>query len=84
MLYPNGCHEAKDNSISIFLTLPNSSVPDRTTKLLVKYTLRFKDQMDGGHVEFESETKNSYCTTSSIRVHDNIVLPKCLKNYETT
>ncbi|KAJ0028353.1 hypothetical protein Pint_35607 [Pistacia integerrima] len=74
-LYPNGCREAKGNSISIFLSLPKSSIPDDTTKLFVKYILRIIDQFEGRHNEFEREIKNSYRTTSSIRVNICLLQP---------
>ncbi|KAJ0092083.1 hypothetical protein Patl1_27036 [Pistacia atlantica] len=53
LLYPNGFRHAKGNSISIFLSPANPSIPNDTTKLLAKCIVRVKDQIKGRHIELE-------------------------------
>ncbi|XP_054813292.1 TNF receptor-associated factor homolog 1a-like [Prosopis cineraria] len=48
--YPNGFSEAWGNSISLFLTIDESSIPENT-KLYVHCILRARDQINEQHVE---------------------------------
>ncbi|KAJ0033934.1 hypothetical protein Pint_25972 [Pistacia integerrima] len=54
-LYPNGDGPGKGNSISLFLNLPGSSVP-QDMKLLVMFTMSVKDQLYGKHVKRTSQS----------------------------
>ncbi|KAK0596507.1 hypothetical protein LWI29_016366 [Acer saccharum] len=58
VLYPEGNGGGKGNSISIYLDVSPSSIPD-DTKLVVKFTMRVKDQKNGRHVEFEDNHFNA-------------------------
>ncbi|XP_028769455.1 uncharacterized protein LOC114726898 [Neltuma alba] len=57
VVYPNGMHEGKGNSISLFLTIDTSSIPSNT-KLYVHCILRVKDQIKGRHAETKCEVHN--------------------------
>ncbi|XP_059625716.1 MATH domain and coiled-coil domain-containing protein At2g05420-like isoform X2 [Cornus florida] len=53
-LYPRGNGEGKGNSISVFLTLDNSTLPP-DTKLFVRFNLRTVNQMNGEHFELKDD-----------------------------
>ncbi|KAK4838133.1 hypothetical protein QYF36_011280 [Acer negundo] len=58
VLYPEGYGGGKGNSISIYLDVSPSSIPD-DTKLVVKFTMHVKDQKNGKHIEFEDNHFNA-------------------------
>uniref|UniRef100_A0A5B7C8U9 MATH domain-containing protein n=1 Tax=Davidia involucrata TaxID=16924 RepID=A0A5B7C8U9_DAVIN len=53
-LYPRGNGEGRGNSISVFLSLDESSLPP-DTKLFVKFTLRMMDQINEEHFEIKDD-----------------------------